>query len=82
MSGGGKRGTHLRIVHLCQLEDLGERKHDFYLEEGEVPVTLNLSDLQVSHDDLTAVVSVLSQVVLGLLRTCGAQSVLCTGTHH
>lgn len=63
------------------MKDRGERK-DFYLEEGEVPVTLNLSDLQVSHDDLTAIVAVLSQVVLVLLRTCGAQSVLCARTHH
>lgn len=54
----------------------------FYLEEGEVPVTLNLSDLQVSHDDLTAIIPVLSQVVLILLRTRGAQSVLRTRTHH
>lgn len=54
---------------------------EVYLEEGEVPVTLNLSDLQVSYDDLTAVVPVLDQVVLILLRAGGAQTVLSAGTH-
>lgn len=54
----------------------------FYLEEGEVAATLDLSDLQVSHDDLTAIVPVLDQVVLNLLRTRGAQSILRPGTHH
>lgn len=54
----------------------------FNLEEGEVPVTLNLRDLQVSHDDLTAIVAFLDQVVLVLLGACGAQAVLRAVTHH
>ena len=59
----------------------GMREDGVYLEEGEVPVTLNLSDLQVSHDDLTAVVPVFNQVVLILLRARGAHSILRTWTH-
>lgn len=58
-----------------------ERWQRFYLEEGEVPVALDLSDLQVAHDDLTAIVTVFIQIVLILLGACGAQSVLRTGTH-
>lgn len=54
----------------------------FYPEEGEIPVALNLSDLQVSHDDLAAIVAVLDQVVLVLLRARGAQTVLGAGTDH
>lgn len=54
----------------------------FHLEEGEVPVALDLSDLQVPYDDLTAVVAIFDQVVLVLLGACGAQAVLRAVTHH
>lgn len=53
-----------------------------HLEEGEVPVALNLSDLQVPYDDLTAVVAIFDQVVLVLLGARGAQAVLRAVTHH
>lgn len=66
------------VCSLCTTD----RESGSYLEEGKVPVTLNLSDLQVSHDDLTAIVPVLGQVVLVLLGTSGAQAVLCARTDH
>lgn len=47
-------------------------KQKIYLEKGEVPVAFNLSDLQVSHDNLTAVITIPDEVVLVLLRSCGA----------
>lgn len=60
----------------------GAARWVFNLEEGEIPVALDLSDLQVPHDDLTAVVTILDQVVLVLLGACGAQAVLRAVTHH
>lgn len=38
-----------------------------HLQEGKIPVTLNVRDLQVSHDDLTAFVALFDHVVLVLL---------------
>ena len=79
---GKQRRTLLHVVHTNQLKDKAIQKDELYLEEREIPVTLNLSDFKVSHDDLTAIIPILNQVVLIFLRACGAQSVLGTMTHH
>lgn len=72
----------LHLVHTNQLRDKAIQRDKFYLEEREIPVTLNLSDFQVSHDDLTVIIPLLNQVVLIFLRACGAESILGTRTHH
>lgn len=60
---------------------MDERRQPFHLEEGEVPVALDLSYLQVAHDNLAAIITVPIQIVLILLRASRAQSVLRTRTH-
>lgn len=53
-----------------------------HLEEGEIPVALNLGNLQVSYNDLTAVVAIFDHVVLVLLGACRTQAILRAVTHH
>lgn len=62
----------LRLGHLEHKAFKNKMKQKIYLEKGEVPVAFNLSDLQVSHDNLTAVITIPDEVVLVLLRSCGA----------
>lgn len=83
--GASVKAEEVRNGRRCNHRSRGEEVEVCWcphLEEGEIPVTLDLGDLQVPYNNLTAVVAIFDQVVLVLLGACGAQAILRAVTHH